>query len=366
MTTHESQIWERAKDSLWVDQNLRVPVPPYLPTTDSSLIDIRRLYSNIKTLDAQVGDILNQLEEDGLLEETIVVFYSDHGGPLPRQKRLLYDSGLRVPMIIRFPHKEKAGTRDPQMVSFIDFAPTTLSLAGIPIPVEMDGKAFLGDARATSPRQYIHAAADRFDESYDAIRAVRDMRYKYIQYLRPELPMFLHVGYRDQMPIMRELYRLRDNGTLDESQAQWFRETKPTEELFDTEADPYELHNIAMDPDMQIKLAELKAELNRWIEEKEDLNRQPELVMIDRFWPEGVQPSTAAVQIDETKEGVILSCPTLGASIAYREIRGQDTSPVWQVFHQPIRGNIQGLVTKAQRIGYLPSDVQTFNLSHIQ
>ncbi|MEM6319358.1 MAG: sulfatase-like hydrolase/transferase [Bacteroidota bacterium] len=129
--THESRIWAKALDSLWVANNLEVSIPPYLPDTDLVKKDVRRLYSNIKEMDAQVGEILQQLKEDGLLEKTIIVWYSDHGGPLPRQKRLLYDSGLKVPMIIRFPNQQFAGQRDDQLISFIDFAPTTLSLAGI-------------------------------------------------------------------------------------------------------------------------------------------------------------------------------------------------------------------------------------------
>ena len=129
--THESRIWAKAKDSLWIKEDLDVPVPPYLPDTKVGKNDIRRMYSNILEMDDQVGKILAELKNDGLLDSTIVVWYTDHGGPLPRQKRLLYDSGTKVPMIIRFPNGQFAGKRDERMVSFIDLAPTTLSLADI-------------------------------------------------------------------------------------------------------------------------------------------------------------------------------------------------------------------------------------------
>ncbi|MEL6651971.1 MAG: sulfatase-like hydrolase/transferase, partial [Bacteroidota bacterium] len=119
--THESRIWAKAEDSLWVDENLNVPVPPYLPDNAIGQRDVRRMYSNIKEMDNRVGVILAELEEDGLLENTIVFWYTDHGGPLPRQKRLLYDSGMRVPMAIRFPNQAYAGTTDDRLISFIDF-----------------------------------------------------------------------------------------------------------------------------------------------------------------------------------------------------------------------------------------------------
>ncbi|MGI9543391.1 MAG: sulfatase family protein, partial [Cyclobacteriaceae bacterium] len=207
--THESRIWNKAEDSLWIDPSKPIPIPPYLPDTEVGQKDVRRMYSNIMEMDHQVGEVLDQLEEDGELENTIIFWYTDHGGPLPRMKRLLYDSGIKVPMIIRFPGEQMAGTRNDDLLSFIDFAPTVMSLAGINPPVYLDGQAFLGDYQAEEKRKYIHAAADRFDETYDTNRAVRDKQYKYIRYYQTDLPMFLHVDYRDQMAIMQELYRLR-------------------------------------------------------------------------------------------------------------------------------------------------------------
>lgn len=357
--THESQIWAKAKDSLWVESDLAVPVPPYLPDTEVGLTDVRRMYSNIKEMDYQVGEILQQLKEDGLLEKTIIFWYSDHGGPLPRQKRLLYDSGLKVPMIIRFPEKQFAGLRDERLLSFIDFAPTVLSLAGIKPKAYFDGRAFLGESRSDEERQYIFACADRFGPTTDNNRAVRDKQYKYIKYYHPKKPMFLHTPYRDQMPIMRELYRLRDEGQLTEAQAQWFRQTKPEEELFDVLADPHEINNIANDPKYAEKLKELREACEQWVKAIDDKNLGAEEALIKQFWPNMDQPATELPLVTKTAQMVSLSCPTAGASIGYKMVeRGADPgTDNWNVYIKPFKP-IPGkdLVVIAHRIGYSPSE----------
>ncbi len=128
-------------------------IPPYLPDNEVVRRDMWKLYNNIAEMDKQVGAVLKQLEEDGLLDNTIIFFYGDHGGPLPREKRLIYDSGLNTPMIIRFPKKMKAATKDNQLISFVDFAPTLLSLIGEePLPY-MQGQAFLGKFKAKSEQK---------------------------------------------------------------------------------------------------------------------------------------------------------------------------------------------------------------------
>ena len=129
---------------LYVPESIDISVPPYLPKNKVVINDMKRMYSNVVELDNKIGLILNQLEEDKLLEKTVIVFYTDHGGPLPREKRLLYDSGINVPMIIRFPNKDRAGELDNRLISFVDFAPTLLSLININIPKYHQGKAFEG------------------------------------------------------------------------------------------------------------------------------------------------------------------------------------------------------------------------------
>ena len=356
--THESQVWARAEDSLWVDEDLDVPVPPYLPDNEVGRRDVRQVYSNIKQMDAQVGEILEQLEEDGLLDETIIFWYSDHGGPLPRQKRLLYDSGMRVPLIVRYPDQWRAGEIDDQLVSFIDFKPTILSLAGIEPPDYVDGRAFLGPFATTPERTYVHGAGDRFDERYDMIRAVRDHRFKYLRNYQPEKPYYLPVAYREQMPVMQELLRMRDAGELDEYQAQWFRTTKDPEELFDTEADPYELNNLAGDPAYAEKLAQLSAEMDRWMEEIDDKGLMPEAEFIEKIWPGKVQPETEAPVAVMENGQVTLTSATEGANIGYQVLgTGEELGDVWQVYTGPVELNTgERLVAVAHRIGYKPSE----------
>ena len=354
--THESRIWAKAEDSLWVADDLDVPIPPYLPDTELARRDVRRMYSNIKEMDHQVGQILAQLEADGLLDSTIVVWYTDHGGPLPRQKRLLYDSGLRVPLIVRFPDARFAGSIDDRLVSFVDVAPTTFSLAGIEPPDYLQGQAVLGPY-AEAPRAYIYAAADRFDTEYDRIRAVRDQRFKYLRNFRPEQGYYLPVAFREQMPIMQELLRLRDEGRLDAAQQQWFRPSKPPEELFDTHADPHELHNLADDPAYHDQLVELRAALDQWMTATADQGHVPEGELIEGFWPGWQQPVTAA-PVAERADGVIaLRSATEGASIGYQILRaGEAPSERWQVYTAPVPLRPgEHLRAVAHRIGYAPS-----------
>ncbi len=355
--THESQIWAKARDSLWVDETLDVSVPPYLPDTDTAKIDIRRMYSNIKEMDQRVGEIIEELRQEKLLENTVIFWYSDHGGPLPRQKRLTYDSGLRVPMIIKFPDQDGAGSRDGQLVSFIDFAPTVLSLAGIPPPDHLDGRAFLGQYAAQKPRDYIHAASDRFDETpADRIRTVRDQRYKYIRYYDTDRPMFFHVKYRDQMPIMRELYRLRDQDQLNPSQALWFRSTKPKEELFDTKIDPHEVNNLADRQEYTEVKNRLSTELDQWLVSFEDMTMIPETELLKKIWPNGIKPVTDPPKIERNSGNITLKSPTNGASIGFKIFDQVDSSKSWNVYTGPfLISEKKKISAVAHRLGYTPS-----------
>ena len=356
--THESRIWAKAEDSLWIDENLEVPVPPYLPNNEVGLKDVRRMYSNIVEMDYQVGQILKQLEEDGLLDNTIIFWYTDHGGPLPRQKRLLYDSGMKLPLIIRYPDKRRAGEIDDRLVSFIDFKPTLLSLAGQKLPANLDGRAFAGKYENQTKRQYVHGAADRFDERYDMIRAVRDKRFKYLKNFRTELGHYLPVAYREQMPVMQELLRLRDAGELNEAQALWFRSSKAAEELFDTQADPHELKNLAGDPTYKDKLEELRQECDRWMLEIDDKGLMTEKEYVETIWPGGNQPETGKPVIVQKDKVVEITCDTDGASIGYQILTaGQEIGEVWQVYVEPFTLNQnETLVAVADRIGYKQSE----------
>lgn len=357
--THESQIWVQAENPLRVPEDLEVPIPPYLPDTAVAQRDVRQVYSNIVAMDEQVGQILEELEQDGLLESTVIFWYSDHGGPLPRQKRLLYDAGLQVPMIIRYPDRWRAGELDDQLISFVDFKSTALSLAGIEPPEYVDGRAFAGEFQSSEPRLYIHAAADRFDRQYDTIRAVRDDRFKYLRNYHPEQGYYLPLTYREQMPIMQELLRLRDQNGLTEAQSQWFRENKPAEELFDTLADPHELTNLALDPAYSDKLLELRAELDRWLSGFDDKGMMPEPDLINEIWPGMEQPVTSSPTASRQYDRVVLSSLTPGANIGYQMLGpAEEFGSTWQVYTEPLE-LLPGmrLIAIAHRIGYQPSSM---------
>lgn len=357
--------WERGRKTgaetiVHISKDLDFPIPPYLPDTEIVRRDMWKLYNNIAEMDKQVGAVLAQLEADGLLENTIIFFYGDHGGPLPRQKRLIYDSGLNTPMIVRFPNQQRAGEKDEQLVSFIDFAPTLLSLIGIEPPVCMQGQAFLGKHQAEEERKYIHAAADRFDGFTDAIRAVRDPQFKYIKNYRPEQGYYLPVEYRERIPTMQELLRLHEAGELNNAQAQWFRNAKASEELFDCKNDPHELNNLADDPNYKDKLYELRAEISTWLNKIGDQPNLPEQELIDQLWNgRKEQPITSKPVINSTNGKITISCPTDGASIGYKLVNeAGKLSKNWIIYTAPFELPVgSGLQVQAHRIGFKPSEV---------
>ncbi len=348
-----------------ISKDADFPIPPYLPDNEVVRRDMWKMYNNIAEMDKQLGAVLQQLEDDGLLENTIVFFYGDHGGPLPRQKRFVYDSGLNTPMIIRYPNKQQAGAIDKQLTSFVDFAPTLLSLVGISPPKYLQGQAFLGAHQAKEERKYIHGASDRFDGFTDAIRAVRDGQFKYVRNYRPEQGYYKPLVYREKIPTTQELLRLRDEGKLDSIQALWFRETKDMEELYDCFADPHELNNLANDPAYKEKLAELSAEIDRWIKEIGDQPNLPESELIAQLWNGADEkPVTVNPVINVVDGKVTISSSTEGASIGYKIINPSgERSKTWLVYQEPFTP-APGSMLKAQahRIGFGASEVVEYIL----
>ncbi|TBN03698.1 DUF229 domain-containing protein [Hyunsoonleella flava] len=360
--SHAKNRMDEADTPVHLPKDTKFDIPPYLVDNEVTQRDMWKLYNNIAEMDMQVGAVLKQLEDDGLLENTIVIFYGDHGGPLPREKRLIYDSGLNTPMIIRFPNGQYARTTDNQLISFIDFAPTLLSLTGEKPKTYMQGQAFLGEHKAEE-RKYIHAAADRFDGFTDAIRAVRDSQFKYIRNYRPEQGYYLPVAYREKIPSMKELLRLKDEGKLNDMQLQWFRDSKPKEELFDCEADPYELTNLADNPEYQEKLKELSAEMDKWLSTVGDNPDLPEEDLIKKLWKGAdTQPKTAVPNILNQSGTISISCDTKGASIGYKIIKDGKTPKSWEIYHNPIElPEASKVLVRAHRIGFVPSDTVEFN-----
>ncbi len=347
-----------------IAKDTKFNIPPYLPNTEVVQRDMWKMYNNIAEMDSQVGAVLKQLEDDGLLENTIVFFYGDHGGTMPRQKRLIYDSGLNTPMIIRFPNKVNAGSKDDQLISFVDFAPTLLSLTGSEPHDYMQGQAFLGEFKAKNKREYIYGAADRFDGFTDAIRAVRDNRFKYIRNYRPEQGYYLPIDYRENIPTMQELLRLRDAGELNAIQSLWFGSTKPVEELYDCQLDPHEINNLAKNPEYAETLKKLSDELDKWIANIGDQPNLPEGELLKQLWNgEEKQPVTLNPTADFVASKVTITCATEGASIGYKITDDNKKEPtVWQVYVDPFElPENSTLSIQSHRIGFKPSDIVVVN-----
>ena len=361
--------WEKfaaIEKPLYVTDDIDIKIPPYLPDSDVVRKDMHRMYSNIVELDEKIGLIINQLEEDGLLEETIIVFYSDHGGPLPRQKRLLYDSGIKVPLIIRYPNKIRAGEIDERLISFVDFAPTLLSIIGVEPQNYHQGFPFEGKYKSNVERKYIFAAADRFDEHYDQIRAVRDERYKYLRNYYVDKPYYLPLEYRENMNTMKDLLHLEKEGKLDSVQLQWFRKSKPQEELFDTFSDPHEIHNLADNPDFHEKLIELRGQCNMWIQATDDRGFIPEAEQIKTFWPNNIQPKTVDPVIKIVDGLLYATCETEGASIGYKYYKS-DFEPYlgWIPYTKPVKIEKNKKIDWiAHRIGFSPSQIKSYKHEH--
>ena len=426
--THESGMWEDKSPEIDIDP-ATVRVPPYFPDTPKVRASIARMHGNIARSDQQLGELLAQLEEDGLAENTIIMHWSDHG-PMPRGKRWPYDSGIRVPLIVRWPagagnpgaatgetlaylkaqqavepgpdtvglaatvnaaggHQPRPATpgsgdefppRPPvsgftpgsvtdRLVSTVDLGPTVLSLAGVPIPPYMQGRAFLGP-QAQPERSYIYATRDRYDTSYDMIRAVRDRRYKLLEHHALLQERLIWVPYRNRHPIMQELYDGWRRGTLTADQNALFEE-RPPFELYDTWTDPYELHNLADDPAHAAPMDRLRAALATWRSEVGDMGTQSESEMVARWYPGGVQPQTAAPIVMTLADQSYASAPqestrvvgpawvqlqssTQGASLEY----AIDGSKRWRLYSEPIRvAGTHTVRARAFRIGYAPSRV---------
>lgn len=355
--THESMLWKNENLPLTVNPE-NVKVPPYLPDNEATRETVARNYSNIELMDKEVGELIQQLKDDGLYDNTIIFFYSDHGGPLPRQKREIYDSGLKVPFMIKGINGEIG--RTDRMVSFVDLAPTMLSLAGIEPPKYLEGQAFSGKYEAEK-RDYIFGSSDRFDEFSDRIRAIRNKKYLYLRNDYPELPKYKDVSYRKQIPMMPSFLELEKEGKLNNIQHSWF-ETKTKEELYDCESDPYNLDNLAENPEFASILAEMRTALANQMKNRPDLGLQPEAQLIYQMWPNYEQPITASVEINQTGNNITLSSPTKGASIAYivsdYPNESLDFNSGWKLYTGPFsveKGMF--IYTMAQRIGYKESDI---------
>ena len=359
MVTHESRIWLRKNEPITVDKNI-LKIPAYYPDIPEVRNDIAIKYSNIQEMDRQVGEIISDLEKNDLLDKTIIFFWSDHGGNLLRQKRAVGNSGLKVPLIIRFPDGYRSGEVDTRIVSLMDLGPTTMSILGIKPPSFLDGKAFLGKYK-TKPRNYAFGSADRFDESTDMQRSVIDGRFVYIKNFMPELPLIYRNKYREQVSMNKKIIQMDKDDELIGDSKYIFMKSKQDEELYDLKFDPYEVNNIANNPEYKDKLIELRNALNTWQYEIDDKGFTNESELINEFWPNMTQPITKPVEITVSDNIISLKCETKGASIGY-QIGAQIGSQNWKLYNKPFGlSSNQKLATRAIKIGYKASTISNIN-----
>lgn len=291
-TTHESRIILRGEAYEKVVAQLSpkerqdparlTNLPPYYPDTPETRRDWANYYELITTMDKQFAARIQEIKDAGLWDSTIVMFWGDHGVGLPRAKRWLYEDSTHVPLVARIPERfriagqGRPGSVDDQLISLIDLAPTMLNLAGVPLPKHFQGRAFLG-RNLTKQRDYVFAARDRMDERYDMVRAVRDRRYRYIRNFEPEKPYYQYMNTPEQGPTMREIRRVGDSSKVC---AQWMG-TKPAEELYDANADPHEVKNLASEPAHRLALERMRRALDEWQRDTIDLGLIPEPELVE-------------------------------------------------------------------------------------
>ena len=378
LSTHESRLAPRKTQETiegphagflkamggWVSQNVQevtqskdVTVPPYLPDTPKVRDSVTQMYDLIHYMDAQVGSIISNLEEDSLLENTIILWTTDNGDGFPRAKRAVLDSGIKLPMILRFPDGVSPNTVDSRLVSMVDIAPAVLTMAGVEVPDYMQGRNFL-----SNQRDYIFAARDRMDQVEDKVRAVRNKRYKLIRNYLADKPYFRPLPFRDWFPAMQELNERHQAGLLTPLQESYFSAPRAEIELYDTLNDPHEINNIAGQPDVREIQSELESALDNWMDVVDDGKYESEDMLINAMWPGGNQPQTSApvIKLEEVsgnKKKVILSSQTEGASITY------STDPEQKHWHlytgHLVIDDESHLSAKAIRYGFAESTIST-------
>ena len=291
-------------------------LPPYYPDTPIVREDWKRNYELITAFDAFAGDLIQEIKDAGEWDNTIIMFWSDHGVGLPRAKRWLYDSGTHVPLVIYMPEKYREfqttepGFTDDRLVNSVDFGPAVLTLAGVEVPDHMHGRCFLGKA---AERKFVYGARDRMDERYDIIRSVRDKRYRYLRNFEPLKPYYQYMNTPEKGATMMEIRKAEAAGSVTGAAALFSAGFKPVEELYDLEADPHEVNNLAANPTYAKKLRELKKALFEWQLDIGDIGLIPESEITAR---EGAAGATYAILHGETDQSALIYALTAIATSA--------------------------------------------------
>ena len=270
--------WEKVATAAEKEFGSRTPLsavklPPYYPEHPDVVRDWAAYLDSVRMTDAMVGEVIARLEKEGVRDNTLILFMTDHGISHARGKQFLYDEGLHVPLVITGPGI-KAGTVRDDVVEHIDIAALSLAAAGIDLPDYMQARDIL--AKDYQPRKYAFAARDRCDETVDHIRSVRSVDFKYIRNFLPGRPYLQPCAYKDAKSILIALREWHAAGKLNPTQELVFRETRPREELYDLKADPFEIHNLADDPQHAAKLKQMRRALNQWMKDTHDQGRNPE------------------------------------------------------------------------------------------
>ncbi|HUT28678.1 MAG TPA: sulfatase-like hydrolase/transferase [Sedimentisphaerales bacterium] len=305
----------------------KVAVWPFYPDTHKVRVNIAAYHTQITIMDELVRGLLDQLDADGFAEDTIVFFFSDHGMGLPRGKRWLHDGGLRVPLIVRFPKKYehlapgKPGNTEDRLVSFVDYAPTMLSLLGIEIPKYMEGRAFLGEKDAPR-RKWVLGIRDRVDEVVFCSRTIHDGRYQYIRNFKPHRPRMSYCEYSERTQIRQELRRLDAEGKLKGNQAWLMQRRTPPEEFYDTKNDPYQFNNLALDPKYAERIKGMRTILRQRMSELYDASMHAEMEVVRQCRKHAITPYAMVRSVSRQDRERILELMFMTGTCRAQDVMG--------------------------------------------
>ncbi|MFK7735003.1 MAG: sulfatase-like hydrolase/transferase [Pirellulaceae bacterium] len=356
-SSHESKI--RSRPHKLIHDPGEAPIPKYHPDTPEVRHDWAQYYDKVTEMDSQVGTLLKELDEDGLRDSTIIVYYGDHGSGMPRSKRQPFDSGLRVPLLLSVPEKFRHlappeyqnGAASDRLVGFVDLAPTALSLAGAEIPKSMQGTAFAGPDLGS--KEYLFGFRGRMDERIDLVRSCTDGRFVYMRHFYPDRPYLKHVEYMFETPTTQVWKQAFDEGRLNETQAKYWQ-NKPVEELFDLSQDPDEVVNLAKDPKYAKTVQSMRSAVKQWMVNCRDSGLMTEAELHDRC------DSTSPLESNQSPSYPIQELTELAweATDTSSELKINDLIAFsnsedsrirfWAVRGLALRGNVEALVSKME------------------
>ena len=345
----------------------QLPLPPFYPDTPKTREAWAAYYDVVTITDRSIGKMLAELDEAGLADETLVVFWGDHGVGLARGKRWIYDSGLKIPLIMRWPGHIEPDTLRTDLVQFLDLAPTMISAAGGEPPDHMHGRVIIGERPGPEP-EYLFHGRDRMDERYDMVRGVRNRRFLYVRNFESHRPWVQFMRTPSQGPVYQEPGRLKLSDGLGPPAAPFMQDTKPYEELYDVVADPHQVFNLAADPKYADQLKLLRKQLVDWMRKMDDKGLVPEPELYRRMFENEDSDVTATplLSTSNTSDGALMvtvKAQDEGASVAYRVIPKGGEAPRrggWLLYTDPVRiERGESLEAVASRVGFANSQAAT-------